>query len=292
MAIRLAIVGPGRVGQALGRRWGEQGVELLGFVGRRLDAAAAAVRFCGAGAVLTPAAAAQAHVLVFAVGDPDLPAAIATLAQAAPRRCALWLHTSGRHDERVFGSVRSQGLRRGALHPVVPFPDAGTGLRGLARMPAVLSGDAAARRLLERLAAMLGMTPLWSTGGDRVLYHAACALAANGLTALRSVVDRVLAGAGGLPPAAAAEVAGALMHAALRACDQHGAAAALSGPVLRGDAATVGDHRAALLDRCPEADPAYRALMAQALELAQSRGLGVEAAQAVAQALRRGALDA
>ncbi|MBK8096922.1 MAG: DUF2520 domain-containing protein [Planctomycetes bacterium] len=289
MAIRLAIVGPGRVGQALGRRWVEQGVDLLGFVGRRPETVAAAVRFCGAGASLTPMAAAQAHVLVFAVGDPDLAPAIGTMAGASPRSCSLWLHTSGRHDEHVFVAVRGHGIRTGALHPVAPFPDALSGWRALERMPAVLSGDAAARRLLERLAILLGMTPLWSTGGDRVLYHAACALAANGLTALRSLVDQVFAVAGGLPPAAAAEVAAALMHAALRACDQRGAAAALSGPVLRGDAATLRAHRTALEAHCPAADPAYRALMRQALELARSRGLGDAVAQAVAATLAGGA---
>ncbi|MGE3175250.1 MAG: DUF2520 domain-containing protein [Planctomycetota bacterium] len=303
MPIRLAIVGPGRVGQALGRRWAESGVDLLGYVGRDRARTAAAVAFAGRGRALQLADLRTAHVVVLAVGDPDLPELVAAAAAAGcTRRCALWLHTSGRHGLSVLAPLAAVApasgrpadcVRLGALHPVAPFPDAAAGLAGLPDRPAVLLGEPRARRLLGRLCDRLGMRPLWADPrGDRTLYHAACALAANGLTALRAAVDEALAASSVLSPADAARLAQSLMAAALDACARHGAAAALSGPVARGDDATVAAHRTALLGTAAaaDADPApldevYRVLMLQALRLARRRGLDDAADRALRRAL-------
>ena len=61
----------------------------------------------------------------------------------------------------------------------------------------------------------LAMVPVESAGTGRALYHAGCALAANGLVALRSLVDELLQGAGALAPDDARLVATALMRSAL-----------------------------------------------------------------------------
>ncbi len=288
MPIRLAIIGPGRVGRALGRRFAEAGVDLLGYVGRSDGSAAAAVAFAGRGQVLTLREVVAAHVVVFAVGDPDLPAVVAAAAQdGSRRRCSLWLHTSGRHGLEVLGPLTGPGIRLGALHPVAPFPDAETGLRQLAGRPAVLLGEPSARRLLLRLARLLGMAPLWArTNGDRTLYHAACALAANGLTALRATVDAALRRADVLRADDADALVHALMGAALQACRDRTAAGALSGPVVRGDHATVAAHRAALRGVGDgRLDDVYRVLMLAAVDLAQQRGLADAAATDLRRAL-------
>jgi predicted short-subunit dehydrogenase-like oxidoreductase (DUF2520 family) len=256
--IRVAIVGPGKVGRAFGRRLHEAGAELLGFVGRRPGSAAEATRFCGAGRDLAVADLAEPHAVVFAVGDPDLPAAVAACVQAPPRSCSLWLHTSGRHDLSV-------------LQPALPFADPAAGLRRLEGAPAVLLGDEAALVLLGRLCELLGLRALVAGPGDRRLYHAACALAANGLTALFDIVERVLSAYGGLQPGDGRDLAAALMRAALDGAAAQGPGPSLSGPVLRGDAATVAGHLDALEQAAPAAVPAYRALMDQALALAGER---------------------
>jgi len=287
VALRVAIVGPGRVGRAFGRRLARQRATLLGFVGRQQASAAAAVAGCGAGRALSLADLAAAHCVVFAVGDGELRdcVAAAAAATAAAGRPGLWLHTSGRFGLEVFAGLARPGLRFGALHPVAPFPDEGTGERAMAGAPAVLLGGPDGLPLLRRLARLLGLVPIAAGPGDRLLYHAACALAANGLTALRALVDELLAAAGGLAPADAANVAAALLQGALRGSAELGPAAALSGPVRRGDAGTVAAHLGALAAAAPHAVPAYRALMRAALDLAVGRGLGAAAAAAVARAL-------
>lgn len=288
MPIRVAVVGPGRVGQALARRWREAGANVLGFVGRDAGRTAAALRFVGGGRALAFADLGAAHVVVFAVGDPDLEAAVAVAAASGARRCSLWLHTSGRFGLEVLAPLTGPGIRLGALHPVAPFGDAEAGYRQLPGRPAVLLGEAAAHRLLQRLAAMLGMAPLWARAtGDRALYHTACALAANGLTALRSAVDAVLQSADALTKDDAALLAHSLMGAALQSCRERSPLQALSGPVVRGDAATVAAHRAALRRLGAHGvDAIYTALMQQALLLSVQRGLPAPAAAALQQVLR------
>lgn len=286
MSIRVVIVGPGRVGAAFGRRFVESGIELCGFVGRDVTATAAAVRFAGGGASLRPADHVLAHALLFAVGDDELEAAVTgCIAAAAPRDCSLWLHTSGCHDLSIFDAAAELGARRGSLHPVAPFADADSGYAAMAGSPAVLAGDDAAMHLLECLAAALGLRSLRTGAGDRTLYHAACALAANGLVVLRGLVDEAFAAAGGLAAADARIVADALMQTAITTAGDHGAAAALSGPVRRGDASTVGRHLAALRAGAPQAAASYRALMQGALRLALEAGLSPAAGEAVRAAL-------
>jgi predicted short-subunit dehydrogenase-like oxidoreductase (DUF2520 family) len=282
VVLRIAIVGPGRVGRAFGRRFVQAGVELLGFVGRQPASAAAAVAFAGGGRVLRVADLVTSHVVVFAVGDAELRAVVlATATTIAPRPCSLWLHTSGRYGLDVLDPAAAQGARRGALHPVAPFADAESGFLAMAGCPAVLAFDPRSERLLRGLARRLGMNPVASHGGDRTLYHAACALLANGLVVLRGLADAVFAAAGGLSPQDARLVADALMTAAVRTSSDLGAGPALSGPVRRGDVATVQAHLAALKGPVPLAEAAYRVLMLGAVDLAVARGLDAQAAAAL-----------
>jgi predicted short-subunit dehydrogenase-like oxidoreductase (DUF2520 family) len=280
VSLRIAIVGPGRVGAAIARRLVQAGAEVVGLLGRDHGRTAAAVQWSGAGAALDWPDLRRAHVLVFAVGDQDLPGAIAAaVAHGAHRRCALWLHTSGRYGLEVFAAAGGHGVRIGALHPVAPFADAASGAVAMAGALALCEAGARSERLLRRLCLLLGMAPIVATRGlDRARYHAACALAANGTTALRAAVDLAFAGAGSLSADQQRRLADALMAAALLASSDRGPAAALSGPVRRGDAATVALHLQSLAATGPLVAAVYRGLMRQALALAEAQGLAADSA--------------
>lgn len=287
MPLRLAIVGPGRVGQAFGRRFHESGVDLLGYVGRTRASAEHACAFAGAGQPLEFRDLPRAHVVVFAVGDPQLPAAVETaVAAVAQRPCSLWIHTSARYSLEALLPLAGKGVRIGVLHPVMPFASAASAVAEMAGKPATLISDPRARHLLLVLCRRLSLVPVWAhPGGERALYHAACVLAANGLTALRRAVDEVFLASNSLSSTDAAAVADALMRAALDSCARRGPVAALSGPVVRGDADTLRVHRRALSVSAPELDRLYCELMRAALPMARERGLLDADAIAVQRAL-------
>lgn len=280
MVMRIAIVGPGRVGAALGRAFVAAGLQVLGYLGRDAERTRVQAQRLG-GIALQPQDLSRAHVVVFCVGDGELAAAVAAAAAGGGRRCSLWLHTSGSHGLEVFAAARPLGVRLGSLHPVLPFGDFDTAPEALRGAPAVLAGEASSLRLMRRLCERTGLSAICCGEQDRVLYHAALALAANGLTALSGAAIELLVQAGGIDVAAATTIVTTLQGHALRAVAAHGAARALSGPVRRGDAATVARHRQRIARSSVEVVPAYVATMRLALALAEQQGLAPERARAV-----------
>jgi predicted short-subunit dehydrogenase-like oxidoreductase (DUF2520 family) len=109
----------------------------------------------------------------------------------------------------------------------------------------------------------LGGTALEVGDADRASYHAAACIASNHLVALLGQVERVAATAG-VPLTAYLD----LVRATVDNVEQLGPVAALTGPVSRGDDATVARHLAAL---APAERPAYEALADQARVLVRQR---------------------
>lgn len=289
MPLRIAIVGPGRVGCAFARQFVRAGANVLGLIGRDRERTRNRLGELGLDpqrGLLDWRDLALAHVVVFAVSDDELREAVRAASAVGGRRCSLWLHTSGRHDLEVFDEVRQLGVRTGSLHPLLPF-SASLAEHAMQGAPALLLAEPRSMRLLRRLCDMLELQPIECAGHDRVLYHVACALAANGVTALFALASELLQAAGGVAKHDGDRIVAALMQAAVLGSKQHGAAAALSGPVRRGDAATVSAHLVKLRAQAPTALPAYLALMQRALELAREQGLPVDSSERVAAVLSR-----
>ncbi len=222
-------------------------------------------------------AATGCDLLVLAVPD----AAVGTTAaRVAPQPTTVIAHLAGSFGVEALG----RHPRRAALHPVVALPDPATGADRLPGAWFAVAGDP----LVLEVVAALGGRSFTVADEDRPAHHAACAVAANHVTALLGVVER-LVGAAALPLAPYVD----LTAGAVAAVAERGPAAALTGPVARGDWSTVAAHLAALA----EADrPAYLAVAAEAARLAGRTlpaGLGVGGGAAVVheKAALRKALD-
>jgi predicted short-subunit dehydrogenase-like oxidoreductase (DUF2520 family) len=150
-----------------------------------------------------------------------------------------------------------------ALHPLMTVPTAaapgvfaGAGCAIDGATPRAL---AAARALAERL----GMRPTHVAGEDRAAYHAAASIASNFLVTLEGAAER-LAATAGLDRALLAP----LVRAAVDNWAELGAEGALTGPIARGDEATVARQREAVLERAPDLLPLFDALTEATRELA------------------------
>src|SRR5690606_4375869 len=243
MAEPFAVIGPGKVGQALARRWREAGRPLLGFVGRDPGRVASAVRFCGGGISLDLAACAGAGVVLLAVPDGAIAAIAADAAAAgAVRPGSAWFHASGASGLQGLAPLGASGAHVGSLHPLCPFASAGDGYEALAGSVAVLAGGEPALAALDGLARDAGLDPVVLARADRALYHAACALAANGATVLQELAERWLRAAAPDAGGAARAMVQSLVRGASGACARLGPGAALTGPAARGDGATLRRH--------------------------------------------------
>ena len=115
---------------------------------------------------------------------------------------------------------------------------------------AVSAETAEAREHGFALAGLLGLAPFALDDAERPLYHAGAAVACGFLVALHGMAARLVEAAGAPPEA---------LLPLMRQTMANGFE--LTGPIQRGDWTTVEAHLAAIRDRVPTFEPAYRALV-------------------------------
>jgi predicted short-subunit dehydrogenase-like oxidoreductase (DUF2520 family) len=135
------------------------------------------------------------------------------------------------------------------------------------RLPGTVFGitaDPDYRAVAEALVLEMQGEPVWVPEHARPLYHAALSHAANHVVTLLCDATDLLAGAGvETPSRMLTPLVNAAVDNALRLSD-----AALTGPVARGDAATVAAHVRALAREDPAVLPSYAAMARRTAERA------------------------
>jgi predicted short-subunit dehydrogenase-like oxidoreductase (DUF2520 family) len=193
------------------------------------------------------------------IATPD--AAIADVVDQLVRTDALdeshgVVHLAGVHGTGPLRRAGLAGARIAAIHPATTVPRGATDpalLHGVAWAVTTVPGD---RAWAHELVRDLGGDPFDVAEHARPRYHAALTLASNAVGAAVVTARRIMIAAGvDTPDRLVASVA----HASVEATAT-GGAAALTGPVVRGDVATVAAHLTAFDADLPEVADAYRAL--------------------------------
>ncbi len=273
----MAIVGAGRMGQGLALALAEAGHPIT-LVSRSPHPVIPPLRLHRG---RREEAVRDASVVVLAVPDGAITSLAAELAAEGgitPRHVVL--HLSGLRDREALGPLAETGAALGSLHPLQTVSDPATAAERFAGAYAGVEGDDRALSAAEALARSLRMVPVRIPAGAKPAYHAGAAFAANYTTALVAVAER-LALAAGIAPGVARRLYLPLIRGAAANLEA-GPAAALTGPVRRGDAETVRAHLAAL---SPEDRKLYLLLAHEALRLAREAGLAPEAAARMARVL-------
>lgn len=281
MSERLFILGPGHVGRGLFRAFRASGVEVIGLHGKRPSAVATS-----SGDI--PPEAAEANVVMVCVRDQQLDDALQEVAVAARggriARDTVILHTSAIAEPAALPALSSAGYPGGTFHPLVPFTDPDISADLLRRAWIGIDGENAAKNASRRLAGHLGARTLEIPPGRKAAYHAAAVISSNFPVVLASVAGHLLHDIG-IPDASAYQAVDSLMSGAVANMRQAVPDDALTGPVVRGDAETVGKHLRALEGLEP-AREIYRSLSSAAVEIARSRGTDARKLAAVAALLR------
>ena len=239
------VIGAGRAGGSMQRALTKAGWTALPSLGRDDD---------------LRDAAADVDVLIIATPD----ASIASVAQSviAVETCAV-VHLSGS----LGPAVLAPHARRAVVHPVMGLPNDEIGAARLLANGwfALTEGcDVAGNEIVDALG---GRAIVLKDDPDtRALHHAACCVAGNHLVTILGQVER-LAAAAGVSPSAYFEL---VRNVSDNVADL-GAAAALTGPVARGDYGTVERHREAIAAHASRDLALYDALLPATEELARCK---------------------
>ena len=250
----LALVGAGRAGTALAAALVARGWTVTAVASRSPRSARAAADRFGARVTTVEEAGRDATLVVLATPDGALGDVAARVAPSLGAG-ALVVHLSGASTLEVLDPIARTrpDVSVGSLHPLQTLPVGEHGAARLAGAWCAVEGP------VVTIARSLGMHPIVVTPEHRSAYHAAATIASNHVVALLGQVAR-LADVVGVPFEAFLPLA----QTALDNVSELGPRAALTGPVARGDLATVATH----LDALPDAErPAYRAVATAALQL-------------------------
>ncbi len=277
----VGIVGAGRAGLGLALALRRARVRVAGVHGRREKAVPAGVRLSAGG---PPPWLETAGVVVLAVRDDALAACVGELARAGvEHRGRVVLHLSGALSHDVLAPLASLGAATGSMHPLMTVSaepsDAARHFRGATF---ALEGDFDAVAVADAIVRRLGGVPVTLPPELKPLYHAGAVFASNYLVTLIATALRLLEGAGIGRDAALAAVL-PLVRATVDNVAAAGPEAALTGPIARGDVATLRRHLAALRHADAEL---YRAVGRETLKLARAAGLETEQAGRIAELLR------
>jgi predicted short-subunit dehydrogenase-like oxidoreductase (DUF2520 family) len=263
------VVGAGRVGAALATALARAGATVVGIWSRGEASAGRAGALAGVPAHhgALPAAIARATVVLVPVPDTVVPAVAGELLDGGLLRAArAVLHCSGGIPaSQALAPLRS-AVPVGTFHPLVAIADPARGAAWLSRCLVALEGEGEALAVGRGLAAVLGARAVELPAEALPLYHAAAVLASNHTVALVAAAADVLAAAGVPEPL---EALRPLLRSTVENLESLELADALTGPVRRGDVATIERHLRVLAERSPELVDTYRACTIAAVRLAR-----------------------
>jgi predicted short-subunit dehydrogenase-like oxidoreductase (DUF2520 family) len=260
MKLKILVIGRGRVGRSLARAWARAGheVSLAAHDSRR---------------------PVNAKVIVLSVPDRAVAEVAASWADRFLKG-SLCIHTAGALDLLPLRALRNAGMRVGSLHPLAAIPSPKTEARGAW---AAIESSPKDAPLLRRLARDAGFRAFAKPVRDRGHYHLGAVLAANSQPPLLELALSQLRRAG-ISEREARSALAILAKSAVDAWLERGGPEGLTGPVVRGDAATLRHHLATL--SAGNAREVYLALARAALELAALRRPVPQGLAEVARALR------
>lgn len=256
---RVAVVGPGRVGKLLAvslARAGWRPVAVAGGQAADRDRVAGLVAGCRPHASVVDATR-RVDLVVLTTPDDALETVVTDLARAdAIAEGQRLVHLAGSAGLAPLRRAALAGAGTAACHPAMTVPAGATDPDLLVGVAWAVTASPADRGWARQLVVDLGGDPHDVADDVRGLYHAALAVGSNAAAAAVVVARQLLLAA------RVAEPAAFLGPLARRSVDNAltSGAAALTGPVVRGDVGTVATHLEALAADVPELSAAYRDL--------------------------------
>ena len=292
MAMRIGVIGGGRVGRCLAGYLREN---LVGITAHSPEHSRQLAAEFGTAPCTNGELVEQAEVLLLTVPDRLIGTVAAVIASEAQKAAAdeataeakplagkVFLHCSGSLGLAELAPLQQAGAHVGSLHPLQSFAGGATQLAGVYM---AVDGDEAACQAAIALANALGGHPFRVPAAERAAYHAAACICSNYAVAVEALAQRLMSRWLGDEAAAWQALLPLFKGTAANLEATTSPRTALTGPIARGDATTVARHLAVLP---AELVDVYCSLGLATTELALANGtIDKDAAAGLQQLLQR-----
>ena len=262
---KIALVGAGRVGTALAVRLAEAGYKITELISRRTPNSRGKVRGLArrlrATAANVAGAQLDADIVWFCTPDEQIARTAVELARLDWRR-KFAFHASGFLTSDELAVLHDQGAQVASVHPLMTFVPGV--VPKLAGVTFAVEGDPRAVRVATAIVRTLGGNVLRIRMQDKAAYHAFATMVCPMLVSLLATAEKVGVLAG-ISPARARQAMLPIIRQTVVNYEKLGSAKAFTGPIMRGDVATVGQHLSSLADG-PAIEQVYLALAQAALQ--------------------------
>ncbi len=260
--MKVLIIGSGRVGTAFGYLLKKSGFKILGVYNRREETGRRALEKIGEGTIYNRktllAAVPEADLILITTPDGAIRETAELIAGGGPRGNAYLMHMSGLLDS---GVLKVEGWEGGvfSFHPLQAVAGFQEGIQLLPEALYTIEGNEKGESFARELARRMDLKFLVIKKEHKPLYHAAAVIASNYLVTLVNASFQLLKKAG-MDHKEVREGIIRLVEGTLRNLQDLPPAAALTGPVARGDLGTLRKHREALAKFAPGFLELYRLL--------------------------------
>jgi predicted short-subunit dehydrogenase-like oxidoreductase (DUF2520 family) len=181
------------------------------------------------------------------------------------------LHCSGALSSDILEPARGSGASVATLHPLQSFASIDQAIRLVPDSFCAVEGDDQALPIVRQIVEDVGGILLEITPEKKMLYHAAAVVASNYLVTLIGLATELNKSAG-LATDVSFSALLPLIKGTLSNIRLKGIPDALTGPIARGDVATLTAHLEAMAKDIPEALSLYRCLGLNTVEVAKEKG--------------------
>jgi len=290
----VAVIGAGRLGQALALALQSSGYIIMASVARRRRKAEKAAALLGAKTPPLALAASQLAELpptdLILIATPDDVIEETAHRLASSHDGQGWktvLHTSGALSSAVLAPMAEAEFQTGSIHPLVSVSEPVSGAAALRGGYYCLEGTRRARKMAESIVDDLNGHSFTIKSENKALYHAAAVMTSPHVTVLFDLAVEMLA-ACGLGRSDAQKVLLPLLASTVNNLKTSTPQKALTGTFARGDIATVRKHLRSLSGKkLAQALEVYKLLGLRSLQLAEKNGLDPARATMIRELLRR-----
>ena len=267
---QIAIVGAGKLGAALAISLRGAGYSISEIVSRDGEGsrrrAKALARRAGTVAATLRKAALRADLVWFCVPDGEIEKCARLLA-ARDWKGKIAVHSSGAMTSDELSVLRKRGAHVASVHPMMTFVEGVTpALKGVGF---AIEGDREAAQTISKIVRRLGGESFPIAAKDKALYHAWGTFLSPLLTALLAAGEEVAKGAA-VPANRSRRWMLPIVRQTVENYAKQGGARGFSGPIVRGDAATIKKHLE-VLRKLPLARDVYVTLARSAMRTLPTR---------------------